>query len=144
MINLFDGTLNIKSTSLILKERGLEEGGKVQQFKNAETKRRRIAHTPTVKKELVRSVNKKTVIGTGLIEYGVPYDRFLYYGKLMVSPTTGSSWALRGEKKILTDIDLRYNRSIAPLSGSFWFERMKTDKKQGILEGAQKVADGVK
>ena len=27
------------------------------------------------------------------IRFKSPYARYLYYGKLMVSPTTGSSWA---------------------------------------------------
>jgi len=62
----------------------------------------------------------------------------------MVSSITGSPWARRGEKKILTDRDLVHDKSKHPMAGPFWFERMKADHKEDILEGARKVAGAKK
>ena len=56
----------------------------------------------------------------------------------MISPTTGSSWAKQGEKKVSTGTDLKYDG--APKRGSYWFERMKADHLHSILKGAAEVA----
>lgn len=74
------------------------------------------------------------------MQYLAPYARYQYYGKLMVSSVTGSSYARHGEKKVLTDIDLVYSKE--PLAGKLWFERMKADKKQQILRGAAAMMGG--
>ena len=74
---------------------------------------------------------------TGQLKWIQPYSRYLYYGKLMVSPTTGSAWAEKGEKKILTNIDLTYNE--APMRGAFWFDRMKNDRLEDILREVKRV-----
>lgn len=42
--------------------------------------------------------------------------------------------------KQVTDIDLKYNG--APMRGAFWFERMKVDRGDDIVKGAEKVAKG--
>lgn len=42
------------------------------------------------------------IAGTGIVYAAAPpYGRFLYKGKVMVSPTTGSPFAEYGEKKVL-------------------------------------------
>lgn len=37
-----------------------------------------------------------------------PYARYLYMGKVMVDPETGSPWARKGAVKVVTDRDLRF------------------------------------
>ncbi len=81
-----------------------------------------------------------SIPGTGEVVWNAPYARFLYYGKVMVSPSTGSSWAKSGERKVLTDRSLTYHG--APKRGAFWFERMKADHKESILQGAKKIIGG--
>ena len=54
------------------------------------------------------------------IHFKAPNARFLYYGKLMVSPTTGSSWAKRGETKRKTNINLKYSKEQHPNACAFW------------------------
>lgn len=135
---MFHGKLDIKSTDVILKARGLEQGGKVQKFIDSEMIRVMTPYTPRQNGALINSVTLGTVIGSGRLEYADPKARYHYYGKLMVSPTTGSSYAKRGEKKVLTDKDMNYNG--APQRGPFWFERAKADKKEDILKGARKIA----
>ena len=54
------------------------------------------------------------------IHFKAPNARFLYYGKLMVSPTTGSPWAKEGEKKYKTNINLKYSKEQHPNACAFW------------------------
>ncbi len=77
----------------------------------------------------------------GLIKQDGPYAKYQYYGKLMVSPITGSAYS-KGEKKVLTDTPLNYSKAKHPQAGSMWFEKMKAANKDKILKGAEKIAKG--
>ena len=68
------------------------------------------------------------------IRFYSKYARFQYYGKLMISPTTGSPWALKGEKKLLTDVNLKYNREVHPLATSKWDEVAWKAKKDIVAK----------
>lgn len=136
----FNGRLEIKSTDILLRDRGLQDMGPVQKFIDQECIRLMAPYTPFRAGMLERSATLGTKIGSGEINQIAPYARYQYYGKLMVSAITGSAWARMGEKKVLTDKDLEYDKSAHPLAGKMWFERMKADHKEEILEGARKVA----
>ena len=139
----FTGHFKMKATDIMMKERGLLPMGKVQKFIDQECIRLMAPYTPFRAGILEKSATIGTVIGSGEINQIAPYARFQYYGKVMVSSVTGSPWASKGEKKILTDRDLQYDTSRHPLAGKMWFERMKSDKKNQILEGARKVAGAI-
>ncbi len=49
-----------------------------------------------------------------------PQARYLYYGMLMVSPTTGSSWAKKDERKVLTNKPLTMSHEQQPLACARW------------------------
>ena len=134
-----NGSLEMKDLQQLLYERGLLPNGKVQAFVDQEVIRLMNAYTPRLNGVLIKSATIGTKIGSGEIHQNTPYSRYHYYGKLMVSSITGSAWS-HGESKALTDKDMKYNG--APMRGPFWFERMKSDKKEKILRGAQKVAGG--
>jgi hypothetical protein len=134
----------MKATDIMMKKRGLLPMGNVQKFIDQETIRLMAPYTPFRAGMLEKGATLGTKIGSGEINQIAPYARFQYYGKVMVSAITGSPWASRGEKKILTDKDLQYDTSRHPLAGKMWFERMKSDKKNEILEGARKVAGAKK
>ncbi len=134
----FNGKLEIKATDIIKKGRGLQEGGPVQKFIDSEVIRLMAPYTPRQNGLLIDAATLGTRIGSGEVNQISPYARYQYYGKLMVSSITGSAWASKGEKKVLTDIDLKYNG--APMRGAFWFDRMKADKREDILNGARKLA----
>ena len=136
----FNGKLEMKATDIMMKDRGLGLNGKVQKFVDSEVIRLMRPYTPALTGVLADSPTRGTKIGSGEINQNTPYARFQYYGKVMVSPVTGSAWARKGETKVLTDRDLQYNTAMHPLAGKMWFERMKADKKDEILEGARKVA----
>lgn len=86
-----------------------------------------------------------------------PYGRFLYEGKTMVSPRTGSTYAAAGEKKVLVSQyqgktnareDLIYhsgqnyrsgaNREVVP----HWFEKAKEVHGKNWIKVAKKIAGG--
>lgn len=55
----------------------------------------------------------------------------------MIDPNTGSTWAPMYGRKEVTDRELQHQKSRHPKAGSYWFERMKADKRTVILRGAQ-------
>ena len=80
-------------------------------------------------------------IGKGeLILSTTDYARYLYHGKLMVDPETGSPCARPQAIKVLTDQDLEYSKSAHEKAGSHWFERAKEERKRTWLNTARKAA----
>jgi hypothetical protein len=129
----------MKPVGQLINERGLNSGGKVQKFIDQETIRYMDPYTPRITGDLIKSVTRGSEIGSGELEYASPSARYHYYGKLMVSSVTGSAYATHGEKKVLTDKDLEYSKTSNPMAGPYWFERMKADHKDDILNGARKI-----
>ena len=68
-----------------------------------------------------------------------PYARFQYFGKVMVDPVTGSPWARKGAKKVLTERPLKYSQ---PQATDHWFEEAKKRYGDSWIEGAKKIAGG--
>lgn len=78
--------------------------------------------------------------GTGqVVAAAPPYGRFLYYGKVMVDPETGSPFARKGEKKVVTDRPLTYSN---PNAVPEWFEAAKKQHLTQWLEGVKEIAGG--
>ncbi|GLC79239.1 minor capsid protein [Lacrimispora brassicae] len=124
----------------LLKRHGLQEGGPVQKFIDNEAMRYMSDYMPRRQAgELEHMMVEGTVIGTGVIAIPGPFAHYLHDGILFVSPTTGSAWAKQDEVKVPTDKELQYTG--APMRGKKFFNRMKADHKDDILEGAQAVAD---
>ena len=83
------------------------------------------------------SLDKRTRVDGGEIIYPGPYARYLYFGKLMVDPATGSSYAQKGSTKVLTDKNLVFNKAMHGQAQSHWFEASKAEN----LEKWVRVAD---
>ena len=131
--------VHLDSTSTIARRHGLSRGGVIQKFIDSETIKFCAPYTPFDTGQLTRSATLGTVIGSGEVTYNSPYAKYLYYGKVMVSPTTGSAWAGLGERKILNGQDIKYNG--APKRGARWFERMKQNHGREILRGAERLGN---
>lgn len=71
------------------------------------------------------SLANRTQVKDNLIIYPGPYARYLYYGKLMVDPDTGSAWARENVTKVLTDKNLVFSQAVNPQAQSHWFEASK-------------------
>lgn len=110
----------------------------VQMYVDSTVIRLMIPYTPMRNGILYKSATLGTVIGSGEIHQVAPYAKFQYYGNVMVSRLTGSAWARNGESKVLTNRPLHYDTSRHPMAGKMWFERMKADKKDVILQGARR------
>lgn len=74
---------------------------------------------------LTGSLSQRTQVKDGTITYPGPYARYLYGGKVMVDPATGSPWATKGATKVLTDRNLVFNRSMHGQAQAEWFEASK-------------------
>ncbi len=85
------------------------------------------------------------VIGNTIVyggaDVGAPYARFLYYGKLMVDPDTGSAWATKGKTKVVTDKNLVFNTTVHAQAQANWFEASKAQNLDKWLDVAQKEVD---
>lgn len=80
-------------------------------------------HLADEAKELTEKAVKA---GKPLIIYPGPYARFLYEGKLMVDPDTGSAWAKPGATKIVKDKNLVFSQTTGhPDAQDHWFEASK-------------------
>lgn len=90
---------------------------------------------------LARSGKLGTKLGSGEIRYIAPYARYLYYGKLMVDAETGSAWARKNSRKVLTDKNLVFINQ-HPRSQAFWYKAAEAQNKQKWIAGARKIAGG--
>lgn len=71
----------------------------------------------------ITQAQSSAMAGTGKVCAGTaPMGRFLYEGKVMVDPETGSPWARAGAKKVVTDRPLTYSN---PKATPHWFETAK-------------------
>nr|DAH82100.1 MAG TPA: Minor capsid protein [Caudoviricetes sp.] len=89
---------------------------------------------------LTGSLNQRTRVVGNSVVYPGPYARYLYYGKLMVDPDTGSPWAQPGAVKVLTDRDLVFTQSVHPQAQAHWFE---ASKAQNLDKWRQVAAENV-
>lgn len=80
------------------------------------------------------------IAGSGTVVAGAPpMGRFLYEGKVMIDPETGSPWARKGAKKIVTDRDLKYSN---PKATPHWFDTAKQNHGKSWIRAVKKTAGG--
>ena len=68
-----------------------------------------------------------------------PYGRFQYGGKVMVDPVTGSPWARKGARKVLTDRPLQYSN---PQATDHWFDTAKARNGDYWIAGVKQRGGG--
>ena len=80
--------------------------------------------------------------GTGKVVAGAPpQGRFLYEGKVMIDPVTGSPWARKGAKKVVTERPLTYSN---PKATPHWFDTAKDAHGKAWVKGVKRIAGGGK
>lgn len=80
------------------------------------------------------------MLGSGQVFAAAPpFGRFLYGGKVMVDPVTGSPWSRKGAKKVLTGRDLTFSR---PGATARWFEPVKAAQFPRWRSGVTKIING--
>lgn len=80
--------------------------------------------------------------GSGKVIAAAPTTgRFLYEGKVMVDPITGSPWARKGAKKVVTERPLTYSN---PKATPHWFDTAKDAHGKSWIKGVKRIAGGGK
>lgn len=88
---------------------------------------------------LTRSMSD-ALAGTGVVVAGAPpIGRFLYEGNVMVDPETGSPWARKGAKKVVTDKKLTFGN---PKTTDHWFDAAKKADGEEWIKSVKKIAGG--
>lgn len=90
---------------------------------------------------LTGSLTIRTRLDGNKIIYPGPYARFLYYGKVMVDPQTGSTFAPKGGTKVLTNRDLVFSKAMHPQAQSHWFEASKAQNLDKWVRIAEKAVE---
>ncbi len=114
---MFDVKLDLSDVNTMLKKRGLEPGGAVQQFIDDSVLNYARPYVPFDTGILSDSGDMSTDIGSGEVVYQTPYARKMYYNP-------------------------QFNFQSAPMRGAYWAERMIADRLDDIVDGAAKIAGG--
>lgn len=115
--------VKMKPVNTILTRMGVKPDGDVQMFVTNTVNRRITRYMPfrsgalATKLKHIKSATEIEVLG--------PYARYQYYGKAMEGPAP----------KVVTDRDLKYDKTKNPLAGPFWDRHLINN------EGAQIAAD---
>ena len=136
---MFHVDVDFSDARQILKNHGLDEGGAVQKYFTQRVIDYSSEYVPMDTGVLQDSAMTSST-PTAVI-YNTPYAHYLYEGRLMVSPTTGSAWAKKGEQKVYKQPDQELQYQGSPLRGSKWVERMWLDNKDDICEELEKYIE---
>lgn len=85
------------------------------------------------------SLDTRTRVVGNMVIYPGPYAQFLYYGKVMVDPETGSTFAPPGGTKVVTDKNLVFNKTGHAQAQAFWFEASKAENLDKWIRIAEKA-----
>lgn len=118
-----------------IKEKLVQACGKAEHVLAVQVEKDTVPFVPA----LTGSLTERTrVVGNAII-YPGPYARFLYNGKVMVDPNTGSTYAPKGGTKVLTDRNLVFTKTMHPQAQSHWFEASKAQNLDKWLRVAEKA-----
>ena len=84
-----------------------------------------------------------SMAGTGTVcAAAPPMGRFLYEGKVMVDELTGSAWARKGARKVVTDKALDFFKGANPQVTDHWFDAAKKADLKDWVSLVKKTAGG--
>lgn len=126
----FTVKVKINSTNKILKDHGLDQDGRAIRFLRDDADRLMNPYIPMDNGILRRN---KSYPSNHEIKYTSPYAKYQYYGKLMLAKN-GSSWAKKGEKKVLTSRNLKYHTFG---TGPKWNELMMQRNKNTLIKDVE-------
>lgn len=144
--NGMTATLEMKAVNEIIRSKGLDKAGDVQQFHTANVLRRIKRYMPFVTGATYKITAIQTVISKPEIVTDVPYGKYLFYGKVMVDPKinaagfmTPEGWRSRkGSVKVLTSRNLKYNRTKNPQAGPHWDRTLSAAEGKAMAEDIQR------
>lgn len=130
--------LRVKPIKEIYGNLGLEEKGKVQAFLDERVATNLMKYVSFKSDAQQKSIPTASKYGSGRVIINVPYARFQAEGKVMVGVKSRRAWAMKHEKKVVINKNLKYHSD--SLRGAHPFERMKADKRDSILNQTAKFA----
>lgn len=126
----------------ILRRKGLDVNGDVQQFHTANVLRRIVRYVPYRTGATIKLTQAQSPVSQPEINTFVPYARYLHEGKVMVNAATGKGpgvipgvgprWR-RGTQLKATDRPLKYTTTKNPEAGPRWGERLKAAEHDAML-----------
>ena len=135
--------LDMKTLNELVRDKGLGTAGNAQMFHTQNVLRRIKRYMPFRTGATYKLTVLQTDIARPEIVTDVPYGQYLYRGKVMVDPRTGTAgfltpegWRSRkGCVKVKTDRNITYTRTKNPRAGAFW------DRTLSAFEGKSMAAD---
>ena len=133
-------------TQKLLTKLNLESDGLVQKVIDEAVIRYSMPYVPWETGTLAKSAYTATDIGSGTVIYPGPYAHYMYYGEVygpnipVFEDDSGepTRWfSPPGRKKHPMGRQLQYATDVNPMAGSYWFERMKADHLDDIVEEAK-------
>ena len=124
--------VKMKPVNTILTRMGVKPDGDVQMFVTNTVNRRITRYMPfrsgalATKLKHIKSATEIEVLG--------PYARYQYYGKAMDGPAP----------KVVTDRDLKYDKTKNPLAGPFWDRRLIANEGAQIAGEVRRYVSGRK
>ena len=124
--------VKMKPVNTILTRMGVKPDGDVQMFVTNTVNRRITRYMPfrsgalSTKLKHIKSATEIEVLG--------PYARYQYYGKVMEGPAP----------KVVTDRDLKYDKTKNPLAGPFWDRRLIANEGAQIAGEVRRYVSGRK
>ena len=141
--------LEMHSVAQILRDKGLDATGDVQQFHTANVLRRITKYMPFLSGMLVKLTIAQTVISRPEIVTDAPEAHYLFVGKVMVDPKTGvagfmtpEGWRSRkGCKKVRTSRDLKYTKTKNTRAGPRWDLALSNREGKAMAADAQRYIE---
>ena len=131
----------------ILTAYGLEKGGRVQRTIDQKVIDYCQPYVPaSPDRTLEFSAQISTEIGSGQVIWNTPYAQYQYAGIVygpnipIIEDGVLMGWfSPPGRPKYPTDRELTYDTEQNPMAGPRWFERMKADRLNDLLDEARRV-----
>lgn len=141
--------LEMNSVQQILRDKGLDAAGDVQQFHTANVLRRITKYMPFLSGMLIKLTIAQTVISRPEIVTDAPEAQYLFRGKVMVDPKNGAAgfmtpegWRSRkGCVKVRTSRDLKYTKTKNPRAGPRWDIAVSTREGEAMAADVQRYIE---
>ena len=135
----------------ILRRKGLDVNGDVQQFHTANVLRRIVRYMPDRTGATIKLTQAQSPVSQPEINTFVPYARYLHEGKVMVNAATGKGpgvipgvgprWR-RGTQLKATGRPLTYTLTKNPEAGPHWGQRLQEKEGDAMLTDLKNYVQG--
>ena len=143
--------VNSRPVEEILRRKGLDVNGDVQQFHTANVLRRIVRYMPYRTGVTIKLTQAQSPISQPEINTFVPYARYLHEGKVMVNAATGKGpgvipgigprWR-RGTHLKATGRPLTYTLTKNPEAGPHWGQRLQEKEGDAMLTDLKNYVQG--